>query len=125
LDRLLGALLPKLKKIAPGFLANAVRKGVARIAKLSTIKTLDPLARSHAPAPVSHRGSKETTVDGGVAWCACLASYKPRAGSAGRNRKQQCQWKNQRAEYITAGPRKTINYEAASMAICESQKIGV
>jgi hypothetical protein len=102
-DRLLGPLLPKLKKMAPGFLANAVRKRAARIAKLVTIKTLVRLARSHAPAPVSHRGSEETAVDGRVAWCACLISYKLRAGSAGRNRKQQCQSKNQRAEYIIAG----------------------
>jgi hypothetical protein len=134
LDRLCGArllrtLLPKLKKIAPGFLADAVRKSTGRIAKFSAINKLARLARSHAPARVSHRGSEEITVDGRVAWRTRLVSYKLGASGAGRNRKQPCRLKNQRgrlknqrAEYITAAPRKTIDYEAASMPICESQE---
>jgi hypothetical protein len=106
---LFGILLPKFKEIFPGFLANAVRKGAACIGKLITIKTLDRLACSHAPAAVGHRGSEETSVDGRVAGCACLVSYELRAASAACNRKRQYrlkklpgQCKNQRAEYIIA-----------------------
>jgi hypothetical protein len=86
--RLLSVLLSKHEEIFPGFLANAVRKGAACIGKLSTIETLDRLACSHAPAPVSHRGPEETSVDGRVAGCACLVSYELRAASAACNRKQ-------------------------------------
>lgn len=99
---MLGARLSKLKEIPSGFLANPVRKRAACILKLSAIKMLARLARSRASAPVRHRGREKTTVNGGVAGCARLVSHKLRAHSAGGNRKQKCQWKNQRVEYIIA-----------------------
>ena len=101
-NRLPGALLPKIKKIASSFVANAIRKDAARIPKLRTIKKLPLFARAHTPASVGHWGSQEISVDGRVAWLACLVAYKLRPGGAGHNRKQQYELKNQRAEYIIA-----------------------
>jgi hypothetical protein len=50
---------------------------------------------------MSHGRSQEAAIDSGMADSTCLASNEIRAGSAERKGKQQCEWTEQWAEYIT------------------------